>query len=29
VVDVLYVPELKNNFLSVSVLEEMGFTVSF
>jgi hypothetical protein len=26
---VLYVPELKNNLLSVSVLEDMGFAVTF
>jgi hypothetical protein len=27
--DVLYVPELKKNFLSVSVLEDMGFSITF
>jgi hypothetical protein len=27
--DVLYVPELKKNLLSVSVLEDMGFAVTF
>jgi hypothetical protein len=27
--DVLYVPELKNNLLSISVLEDMGFVVNF
>jgi hypothetical protein len=27
--DVLYVPELKKKLLSVSVLEDMGFSVTF
>jgi hypothetical protein len=27
--DVLYVPRLKNNFLSVSTMEDMGFVVTF
>jgi hypothetical protein len=29
VADVLYVPELKMNFLSVSTMEERGYTIFF